>query len=78
LLKAEGQWEWQQLAEEQAEKDWLAVVMEKAKDQLEQLAELEQMNHEVSPDVSIWHSVLMTWSGSCEDTGHGGARGWAF
>ena len=72
-IKAEHQWEQQWLSEEQAEKDQLAAVAEKAKkDWLEQL---EQVNHKVSPDVSIWNLVLATWSGSCEDAGSGGAGG---
>ena len=77
-VKAKCHREWQQLAEEQAEKYQLAAAEEKAeKDWLDQLAELEQVNCEVSLGFSMWHSTLKTWSGSCKDTGCG-IGGWVF
>jgi len=48
-VKAEWQWEWQQLADEQAKKDWHAEAEEKlARERQEQLAELAWINEEVS------------------------------
>jgi len=50
--KAEWQWEWQRLADEQAKKDQHMEAEEKAeKEQQDQLAELAQVNQEVSPDI---------------------------
>ena len=77
-IKAEQQQERQWLAEEQAEKDWRTEAEEKlARERQEQLAELAQINEEVS--LSIQNSAFDladSWSGSCE--GGGGAGGWAF
>ena len=53
-VKAKQQWERQQLAEEQAEKDWHTEAEEKlAWEWQEQLAELAWINEEVSP--SVWN-----------------------
>ena len=78
--KAEQQREWQRLAEEQVEKDWHVEAEEKAvREQQEQLAELAQINKEVSPSIQnsgFFFDLVDSWSGSCK--GNGGARGWAF
>src|SRR5882724_5286297 len=56
-IKAKRQQEHQWLAKEQAEKDWCAEAEEKLmKEQQEQLAELAQINEEVSP--SVWNSAF--------------------
>jgi len=66
------------LAEEQAKKDWRAEAEEKlVREWQEQLAELAQINEEVSPSIrNSTFNLANSWSGSCE--GNGGSRGWAF
>ena len=55
--KAEQQQEWQWLANEQAKKDRRTEAEEKlTREQQEQLAELAQINEEVSP--SVWNSAF--------------------
>ena len=53
--KAKWQWDWQRLADEQAEKDRCMAAKEKAEkeqqEQLAELAELAQVNWDVSPDI---------------------------
>jgi len=51
--KAEWKWEHQRLASKQAENNWQVAAEEKAKkDQQEQLAELAEVNQEVS--LRVW------------------------
>jgi len=51
--KAEREQEWQWLGEEQGGKDWCVEAKEKAmRERQEQLAELAQINQEVSPNMS--------------------------